>query len=345
MKTLAILDEMGIGHASVLNERLMSMLCPDAGWRISRQPFAAAADWLHIGPVKHEARLLGFLALYRGGVSMLLPHAFPHECPEIRRRMLLAIYRRCQMLFVPTQKVADILAAHGVQRQCLHVLGGYPCQTKLALAGGRVGNKMDCRLLMAGYLDKDSGVDRLPALLKQCRDRGMKVSLIAAGCMQTSVAKALAGAGAEVRPGFLSEAHYHALLAQADMLLLPYRKRVDTPQAQMAMEHGLPVLRTPQVADWNGKTDMAGQALAWRPLTWSLALEDSLARLKELRAQALRCAMQSRQRLFADILTIRSALDARVAAANVGGLHEWRFAGNHGRAGAFQPRQGFVALD
>lgn len=336
-----------MGHASTLNKRIAPMLLPEGRWHRVSQPFAAAqASWLHIGPLAHEARLLDFLSVFRGGVSMLLPHAFPHDCPQGRRRMLLAIYRRCRLLLVPTQKVADTLAVCGIQPRCIYVLGGYPCEPMRTLRPVASGGP--CRLLMCGYLDRDSGADRLPLLLQHCRRNRLTVHLTAAGCMDESLAARLAAAGATVHRGFLGEGHFHTLLRQADMLLLPYRKQVDTPQIHLAMEHGLPVLRTPQVADWNGGTQAPGAALPWQPAAWCLALQEAVAKLNSLRTQALAYAAQSRQRLLTDMPAIRAALqapDMPAAEACDGGLNEWSLAGNPGRAGAFQPCQGFAALD
>jgi len=218
---------------------------------------------IYIAECKQTEALAEALDGFAGRVVMQVQHAIPHECSRARRQALLDVYARADRILTPHRRLADALAGLGVERDKMRILQGYPYR-RTGVPASRL--RRPGFLLALGYHDKASGIDRLIELARL--NRGAQMPMLVAGTMDGRDARALRLAGCQVIRRFLDEREMGRLLASAGCLLMPYRKPVESPLLNRAIEAGLPVLRTPGVRDWNASADAPGWSLPWHAQDW-----------------------------------------------------------------------------
>lgn len=287
------------GHASAYASRLWRL----AGARQVRldapEALADASGHVHIAEFKQAERLAAALAHGTATLSLQVSHVFPHDCPSARRQAIEAIYARAQWIFTSTPALAAEF--HSLGYTSALALCDYPYLADAGLPWRKA--RAGGRFLAAGYQDDSTGLDRLVEIGAALSAMGRRQLMICGPVSKEDAADARA-AGCIVEAGFIAEERLRQLMLGADALLMPYRKAVNSPLLNLANECGLPVLRTPTVADWCGRSDAAGQIAEWQVDGWLKLLASWDQGLNMMRAEAAALVRQGRQRLCRQLTSL-----------------------------------------
>lgn len=262
------------GHARDMAARLIDLSGCGAEWFDQpEQVDGFNSGLLYLAEIKYTEALSDAVSGFDGRVVAQLMHAVPHHCSPTRMQALLRLYHRADTLLVPHDGIAEQLSAMGVEKSKITILNSYPYHKfhRPALRRGR-GKRL---LLALGFHGRDSGVDRL-AELSGCFGSDAGFTIIVAGKMDRSDELRLRRQGCKVFNRFLDERRMQKWLLRGDYLLMPYRKRVESPLVNRAIEAGIPVIRTPDVTDWNGCSEFDGEQLAWDVTDWHAAIKHAL---------------------------------------------------------------------
>lgn len=180
-------------------------------------------------------RLLGLHLVWTA--HNVLPHR-PVFADDVAARRLLV--GRCDVVIVHAAAAGDALAAIGARPRRVEVIphGPFPAvgRTRLSGTGPRT-------FLFFGRIEPYKGVEELLAAFATVPGRARLV--IAGACPDPALAARLrqaAGERVDLRLGHVPDAEVPALLASADVVVLPFRTIATSGSALLALSHGRPLL-------------------------------------------------------------------------------------------------------
>ena len=222
---------------------------PDSWWRVGR----ALRDrdlvvLVHVVPVLAPA-LLTVLRSVRAGagrrprVVVLAHNVLPHEPHPGAGALVRALVSRADDVMVHSPEQADLARRHGARAVTAlelppHLPGGDPAP--------RPAHDGPPRLLALGLVRPYKGTDLLVRAVQQVP--GVRLTVAGelwgeAGTRVRELAREPASAGrVDLREGYVASPALAPLLADHDVLALPYRTATASQNALLGHAHGLPVL-------------------------------------------------------------------------------------------------------
>jgi glycosyltransferase involved in cell wall biosynthesis len=226
--------------------RPLSWARPDSWWRVGRS--LRRHDLVivvHVVPAVAPAHLVLLRAARSSRIVVLTHNVLPHEPHPGARWLVRALLARADDVLVHSAEQAEVardLGAREVVDVPLppHLPGGPPAPRPV--------HHGPPRLLALGIVRPYKGIDLLLRALREVPGPSLTVAGELWGEAGETV-RALAadpalGGRVRVRPGYLPAPELASLLAEHDVLALPYRSATASQNALLAFAHGLPVLAT-----------------------------------------------------------------------------------------------------
>lgn len=230
--------------------RPLSWARPDSWWRTGRA--LRRYDLVvvvHVVAVLAPAHLALLRSLGVGGrgvpVVVIAHNVLPHESHVGAERLVRALLGRADVVVVHSLEQADLARVHGaraVERVALapHLPGGDPVE--------RLPYQGPARLLALGVVRPYKGTDLLLEAMREVPD----LTLTIAGELWGEAGERVRRLAAdpeladrvEVREGYVPASRLAQLLAEHDVMVLPYRSATGSQNAQLGFAHGMPVVAT-----------------------------------------------------------------------------------------------------
>ena len=235
----------------VRTSRRLSWARPDSWWRTGRRLRRFDLVVLvHVVPAVVPAHLTLLGAAGRGVPVVVVAHnVLPHETHPGARRLVTALLRRADAVVVHSEEQAErarSLGARDVRELAMpaHLPGGAPVERPPYDPPG----DGPIRLLSLGIVREYKGIDLLVEALREVP--GVRLTVAGelwggAGDRVRQLASSPGLAGRlDVRVGYVPATELASLLAEHDVVVLPYRSGTASQNALLAYAHGLPVVAT-----------------------------------------------------------------------------------------------------